>query len=109
MKIRAMILAVACGAALLISSAAKGAEAKTYQVTGPVLEINPTTFIVQKNDEKWEIARDKNTKINGELKVGMKVTVYYRMVAAEIEIKDSKTTTKSSTKTGTEAEDKKKK
>jgi hypothetical protein len=107
MKIRALFLAVACGSALLLSTNSKAAEAKTYQVTGPVLEITPTTFIVQKNDEKWEIARDKNTKINGELKVGTKVTVYYRMIAAEVEIKDTKTSTKSSTKPGAEGDKKK--
>lgn len=56
-------------------------------MTGPVLEVTPTTITVQKGDEKWQIARGKDTKVNGDLKVGAKVTIHYRMVAAEVEVK----------------------
>jgi hypothetical protein len=66
---------------------ANGGGAKTYQVTGPVLEVTPTTITVQKGDDKWQIARDKSTKMSGEPKVGAKVTIYYRMVATEVEVK----------------------
>ena len=38
-------------------------------------------------DEKWEIARDEATKLLGVVKVGDKVTVYYRMTATKIESK----------------------
>ena len=65
-------------------------DAKTYQVTGPVLEVTPTTITVQKGDDKWEIARSKSTKITGDLKVGAKVTIYYSMVASEVEVKETK-------------------
>jgi len=34
---------------------------KTYQVTGPVLELKDDRIIVQKGSEKWEIARDAGT------------------------------------------------
>ena len=45
-------------------------------------------IVVQKGKEKWEIARDKDTKVTGgDLKVGSKVTVYYTMKAASIEVK----------------------
>jgi hypothetical protein len=57
-------------------------------VTGPVLDLTPTTVTVQKGDEKWQIARDKSTKVTGDLKVGSKVTIYYKMVAVEIESKE---------------------
>jgi hypothetical protein len=87
--IQRTFLAALCGVAIM-ASVAKAADAKTYQVTGPVLELTPTTVTVQKGDEKWEIARDKGTKMTGELKVGAKVTIYYRMVAAEVEIKEAK-------------------
>ena len=87
--IQQSLLAAICGAALM-ASVAKAADAKTYQVTGPVLEVTPTTVTVQKGDDKWEIARDKGTKMTGELKVGAKVTIYYRMVATEVEIKEAK-------------------
>jgi hypothetical protein len=40
-----------------------------------------------KGKEKWEIARDKDTKVTGELKVGAKVTIMYRMTAASVEAK----------------------
>ena len=67
----------------------RGADAKTYQVTGPVIEITETTITVQKEDQKWELARDKKTKGSAKVKVGDKVTVYYRMVAEEVETKDA--------------------
>lgn len=39
------------------------AEPKDYQVTGPVLDVKEDIIVVQKGDEKWEIGRDKGTKI----------------------------------------------
>jgi hypothetical protein len=83
-------LAIICGSALLAANLLNAAEAKRYQVTGPVLEITPTTITVQKGDEKWELARNANTKIKGDLKVGSRVTVYYSMVAVEVEVKEAK-------------------
>ncbi len=72
---------------LLASPLAMAGSSKTYQVTGPVLEVTDTSIVVQKGTEKWEIARDKDTKVKGDLKVGSKVTVEYRMNAASIEAK----------------------
>lgn len=72
-----------------------GPQAKTYQVTGPVLELTDTTIVVQKGDEKWQVARDKGTKISGDLKVGAKVTIQYRCVATEVEVKAEKAEKKS--------------
>ena len=40
------------------------AAPKTYQVTGPVVEVTPDTITVMKGKEKWEIARDKDTKVH---------------------------------------------
>src|SRR3954452_21041525 len=78
------------GSMLLSFCSTFAADAKTYQVTGPVLSVTPTTITVQKGDEKWEIARTKNTKFTNEPKVGTKVTIYYSMIATEIEVKESK-------------------
>lgn len=61
-----------------------------YQVTGPVLDLTDTKIVVEKGKEKWEIARDKNTKVTGDLKKGAKVTVQYEMTATSIEAKDDK-------------------
>ena len=36
--------------------------AKTYQVTGPVLEVTDTKIVVQKGSEKWEIDRGLTPK-----------------------------------------------
>jgi hypothetical protein len=38
----------------------------------------------------WEIARNMNTRIKGDAKVGAKVTVYNTMVATDIEVKEAK-------------------
>ena len=78
-------------AALLLfaASVAFAASVKTYQVTGPVLELKDDMIVVQKGNEKWEIARDKATKVTGDLKVGAKVTIQYQMTATEIESKEA--------------------
>jgi len=77
------------GTFLFVASHSSAAETpKTYQVTGPVLELTATKIVVQKGDEKWEIARSKRTKVTGDLKVGSKVTIYYTMAAEEVEVKD---------------------
>ncbi|MEA9356669.1 hypothetical protein SHI21_10655 [Bacteriovorax sp. PP10] len=76
--------------ALLLASVSAFAAPKTYQVTGPVLEVNDSSFVVQKGKEKWEIQKDAGTKVTGELKVGSKVTVSYLMVAKDVEAKEDK-------------------
>lgn len=64
--------------------------AKTYQVTGPILELNDARIIIQKGQDKWEIERTPGTKISGDLKVGEKVTVEYTMAADKIDTKETK-------------------
>jgi hypothetical protein len=72
----------------LSASSLLAAEAKSYQVTGPVLEVNDSYMVVQKGEEKWQIACDKATK--ADVKVGDKVTVQYQMVARSVEVKPVK-------------------
>jgi hypothetical protein len=69
------------------ASAALAAAPKTYQVTGPVLSLTDDVIVVQKGSEKWEIARGKDTQVKGDLKVGAKVTIQYRMTATDVEVK----------------------
>ena len=84
-------LALAAIAGLVLAAAPlHAADSKTYQVTGPVLEVTPEYITVQKGTDKWQIARDKGTKISGDIKVGSKVTIYYTMTATEVEVKDAK-------------------
>lgn len=76
---------------MFAATVACAAGPKTYQVTGPVLEIKGDIIVVEKGgNEKWEIARDAVTKVNGDLKVGSKVTIEYTMTAKKIEVKEAK-------------------
>src|SRR5881398_3888587 len=84
-------------ASLALSSLAFAAGAKTYQVTGPVLEVNDSIIAVQKGKDRWEINRDSNTKVTGDLKVGEKVTVTYTMSATDVEVKAGKGAKKEAT------------
>lgn len=81
------VAALLTGIALLAASTVFAGPTKTYQVTGPVLEVKEDMIVVQKGKEKWEVARDKDTKVTGDLKVGSKVTVAYTMKAATIDAK----------------------
>ncbi len=68
-------------AVLLLASVAMAAGPKDYQVTGPVLDVTDDVITVEKGKDKWEIGRNKDTKINGDLKKGSKVTIQYKMTA----------------------------
>ena len=88
-------------AVLLLASVAIAAGPKDYQVTGPVLDVSDDIITVQKGSEKWEIGRNKDTKINGDLKKGSKVTIQYKMTATTVDVKDTgkaKADTKTKTK-----------
>lgn len=73
-----------------VATVAFAAGPKTYQVTGPVLEMTADMIAVQKGKDRWEIARDAATKVIGDLKVGSKVTIEYTMKAAAVEVKEAK-------------------
>ncbi len=77
-------------AASLVLSGVTFAGAKTYQVTGPVLEVTDSMITVQKGKDRWELDRDSNTKVTGDLKVGDKVTINYTMTAKDVEVKAAK-------------------
>jgi hypothetical protein len=74
---------------LLVSSLAFAAAKSDYQVTGPVLQLTDDMIVVQKGKDRWEIARGPETKVTGDLKVGAKVTVYYKMDATKVEVKEA--------------------
>lgn len=67
-----------------------GTAAYAYQVTGPVLEVTDTKIVVDKAGERHEIARDKDTKGDKNIKKGDRVTVEYTMTATKIESKGGK-------------------
>lgn len=75
---------------VLMAAVAFAAGPKTYQVTGPVLEIKGDVIVVQKDNDKWEVSKDAATKVTGDLKKGSKVTIEYTMTAKKIDVKDEK-------------------
>ena len=104
MKTKAFSLVAAASLAL---SSVVFAGVKDYQVTGPVLEVNDSMIAVQKGKDRWEIARDSNTKMAGEVKVGDKVTVHYTMTATDVEAKAGKSAKKEKKEAGPAASPKK--
>ena len=75
---------------VVLIGVAYAAGPKTYQVTGPVLALTPDVITVQKGQDKWELGRDAATKVTGDLKVGSKVTITYKMTAVTVEVKTAK-------------------
>jgi hypothetical protein len=73
--------------AALMVTAAFAAPVKTYQVTGPVLDVSDSVIVVQKGDERWELARTPDTKVKRNLVKGAKVTIFYTMTAVNVEVK----------------------
>ena len=70
---------------LLALAAGTFAAAKSYQFTGVVKAVDAGTLTVEKSaKETWQFDLPKDAK-GGAPKVGDRVTVYYKMVATEIE------------------------
>src|SRR4051812_29576952 len=88
------ILSLIAAGSMVLSGAAFAASPSTYQVTGPVVAVDESMITVMKGKEKFEVARDSNTKVTGDLKVGDKVTIQYTMTAKEIEVKSAGKTDK---------------
>ncbi len=87
MKIAKLLGGALLFAAITVPGLARAESPKTYQVTGPVLEVTDSTITVQKGKEKWQLGRDKETKGPSDVKVGDKVTIEYTMSAKTIEAK----------------------
>ena len=82
-----LLIAPLCTFAADKPAAAKPEKADKYQVTGPVAEVTDTKIVVMKGSERFEVARNADTKVEGDLKVGAKVTIKYVMTAATVEVK----------------------
>ena len=63
-------LACAIIASMLLAGTALAA--KTYQVTGPVLEVSESIIAVQKGKDRWELNRDSNTKMGAAVKAALR-------------------------------------
>ena len=78
-------------ALVLAGLAAPGLAAdKSYQVTGPVVDVSDTSITVKKGNESWEITKTADTKVTGVVKKGDKVSVHYKMTATSVEAKAGK-------------------
>ena len=73
-------------AALALFAAPAFAATKTYQVTGPVVEVGKDSVIVLKGKDKWEIAKG-SADFPADLKAGDKVTIEYSMTADKVTAK----------------------
>jgi hypothetical protein len=83
---RLACLTTIVGMALAIGFGAGISAAGGYQFTGTVKSNEGGALTVEKSaKETWTFSTDKDTK--GTAKVGDKATVYYKMVATEIEAK----------------------
>jgi len=80
---------IVLGILVLVAALAYARPPKSdYQWTGTVVESDGDHLVVQKGNEKWEFAIDKDTKMTGTLKAGAKVTVKYLMKATSVEAKE---------------------
>ena len=84
------IFSLIAAVSLALGSVSFAADAKDYQVTGPVLDVNDSMIAVQKGKDRWEINRDSNTKVTGDVKVGEKAHITYTMSATDVEVKAGK-------------------
>jgi hypothetical protein len=82
---RLQVLSVA--AIMFIGGFFLSATVKKYQVTGPVLDVSDTMIVVDKDGDRWEMERNADTKVDGALKKGAKVTIQYRMTATDVAVK----------------------
>jgi hypothetical protein len=87
---KTLLLSIAAAFAFTFTTTAFAAGPNTYQVTGPILEMNDSMIAVQKGKERWELARNASTSATADLKIGDKVTITYTMTATKIESKAAK-------------------
>jgi hypothetical protein len=83
------VIVLAC-MLILMTVTAGSAGSKNYALDGTVTDIKENVFTIQKDNVKYEMTRDADAMVNGELKVGSKVTVIYKMTATKIVVKEDK-------------------
>ncbi len=64
--------------------------AMANRITGTVSEVTDNRIVVKKGRQRLDIARDANTKVEGYLKKGARVTVEYTMTATGINVNEGK-------------------
>ncbi len=80
------IICLLAALSLVLGGNVVAAGAKTYQITGTVVEATGSKVTVEKGTDRFEFDIDPaTTKGSAELKVGSTVTVTYVMSATKIE------------------------
>ena len=80
------IICLLAALSLVLGGNVVAAGAKTYQITGTVVEATGSKVTVEKGTDRFEFDIDPaTTKGSAELKVGAKVTVTYVMSASKVE------------------------
>jgi hypothetical protein len=85
MKAFRVFLAVLVLTAFSAPAFAVDLKTDSFQVTGTVSAMDDSSITVMKGKERFHITKDAATKITGEVKVGSKVTVHYKMYAVDVE------------------------
>jgi hypothetical protein len=75
---------------IFVAVIASAAGSKTYMISGTITDMKGDVFTIQKDNTKYEMSRDAEAKVNGDLKVGSKVTVVYKMTATTIVVNENK-------------------
>ena len=92
MKFSVKLAALVVALMLMVPAIAMAAKPKKYQVTGIVTALTEEVITVTKGTgdsaEKFEIARNADTKVTGKLEEGAKVTIEYFMTAATVDVKE---------------------
>ena len=85
MKAFRVVLAVMVLTVFSAPAFAVDLKTDSFQVTGTVSAMDDSSITVMKGKERFHITKDAATKITGDVKVGSKVTVHYKMYAVDVE------------------------
>jgi hypothetical protein len=87
MKALRVVLAVLVLTVFTAPAFAVDLKSDSFQVTGTVSAMDDSSITVMKGKERFHITKDAATKVTGDVKVGAKVTVHYKMYAVDVEAK----------------------
>jgi len=82
----------------LMTAVAYAAQDGIRKATGELVKITAESVVIKRGKGEMVITRDPSTNVTGNLKVGEKVTVEYKMIATSVAVKDQTSSKKKSTK-----------
>ena len=82
----------------LMTAVAYAAQDGIRKATGELVKITAESVVIKRGKGEMVITRDPSTNVAGNLKVGEKVTVEYKMIATSVAVKDLTSSKKKSTK-----------